>query len=331
MATSRRVTGHDVARRAGVTQSTVSLVLSGKAAGRVSTALQAKVRSAAKELDYEPLQSARALRSGRIEAIGLVVPDITNPFLGAVMHGAQQAAWSAGYAVVLIESGRQAAKRRRAVEALRGGLVSGLLLFGIAPDRGADLAPAILIEVRRRGIPSVIFDSAAGMRAVAAHLTEAGHRRVGYLGLADSRWAFERRYADLQQALADQPSLRLVRTVGAQELTIQAAQAAAVELLRGRGRPTAIVCGDDILAAGLYAAADALGLAVPADLSVIGYAGTIVGDALVPALTTVQAPAEELGARAVELMLAVLDGQDVPETTTVPVWLVKRASVACPG
>lgn len=326
-----RVTGHDVARRAGVTQSTVSLVLSGKAAGRVSNTLQDTVRRAAKELGYEPLQSARALRSGRTDAIGLVVPDITNPFLGSVMHGAQQAAWAAGHAAVLIESGRQVAQRRRAVEALRGGLVSALLLFGLAPERVSDLAPAVLIEVRRRGVPSVVLDSAAGMRDVAAHLAEHGHRRVGYLGLADHRWTFERRYTDFQRALAEIPGLRLVRTRVADDLSIEAGRRAGSTLLTGRGRPSAIVCADDILAAGLYAAAYDAGVQVPEDLSIIGYGGSIVGDALVPGLTTVHAPAELLGGRAVEVVLSLLARETVPEHTTLPVQLLARGSVARPA
>lgn len=118
------------------------------------------------------------------------------------------------------------------------------------------------------------------------------------------------------------------RVALADDLTIAAGRTAAADLLRGRDRPTAIVCGDDILAAGCYAAAYAAGLSIPTDVSVVGYAGTIVGDALVPGLTTVSAPADRLGAKAVELVLDQLAGTAVPDRTVVPVRLVERGSVA---
>jgi LacI family repressor for deo operon, udp, cdd, tsx, nupC, and nupG len=314
-----------------VTQSTVSLVLSGKAAGRVSTALQASVRQAAAELGYEPLESARALRSGRTDAIGLVVPDITNPFLGLVMHGAQQAAGDAGFAAVLMESGRGAADHRRAVQALRGGLVGGLLLFGIAPERGADLQGTVLIEVQRRGTPSVVLDSDAGMTAAVDLLVRTGHRALGYLGISDRRWSFERRQRQLSDAVQRHPGLRPPVVALADDLTIAAGAAAAAPMLRRRRRPTAVVCADDILAAGLYAAAADAGLAIPGDLSVVSYAGTIVGDALVPKVTTVRAPAAELGGRAARLLLDRLAGAPVPERTVVPVTLSERGSVCPPA
>ncbi len=314
-----------------MTQSTVSLVLSGKAAGRVSAALQAKVREAATELGYQPLESARALRSGRTDAIGLVVPDITNPFLGLVMHGAQQAAGAAGFAAVLMESGRGAADHRRAVQALRGGLVAGLLLFGIAPERGADLDGTVLIEVQRRGTPSIVLDSAAGMTGAADLLAQAGHRVIGYLGITDRRWSFEQRQRQLSVAVQRHPRLRPPIVGLAEDLTIAAATEAARQLLRRRRRPTAVVCADDILAAGVYAAAAEAGLAIPGDLSVVSYAGTIVGDALVPPVTTVLAPAGDLGGRAVQLLLDRLAGEPVPERSCVPVTLAERGSVAPPA
>jgi DNA-binding LacI/PurR family transcriptional regulator len=314
-----------------VTQSTVSLVLTGKGAGRVSTALQATVRQAAAELGYQPLESARALRSGRTEAIGLVVPDITNPFLGLVMHGAQQAAGAAGFAAVLMESGRGAADHRRAVQALRGGLVGGLLLFGIAPERGADLQGTVLIEVQRRGTPSVVLDSGAGMTAAVDLLVRAGHRAIGYLGITDRRWSFEHRQRQFSAAVQRHPGLRAPVVALAEDLTIAAGAAAAAPMLRRRRRPTAVVCADDILAAGVYAAAAGSALTIPGDLSVVSYAGTIVGDALVPHVTTVRAPAGDLGGRAVRLLLDRLAGEPVPERTVVPVTLSERGSVGPPA
>lgn len=327
-----RITSHHVAQRAGVAQSTVSLVLSGKSTGRVSEPLQARVRQAAAELGYRPSQSARALRSGRTRALGLLVPDVTNPFLGRVMHGAQQAAWATTFAAVLMESGRGAAHHRRAMDALQSGLVDGLLLFGIAPPPSYALPAnsAVLIEVVRRGLPSVVLDSRSGLRQVAEHLISFEHRRVAYLGLDELGWTFDRRRRDWSEAVGQIWGPGQLWAVGASDLTLAEATATALELLRPAARPSAVVCADDILAAGVYAAAAQLGLSIPRQLSVVGYGGTIVGEALQPALTTVLTPAEELGARAVQLLIEHLQGREIPQRTVMPVEFAQRASVSWP-
>lgn len=315
-----------------MTQSTVSLVLSGKSAGRISAPVQKRVRLAAVELGYRPSETARALRFGRTRAVGLLVPDIANPFLGLVMHGAQQAAWSAGFAALLMESGRGLAHRRRAMESLQGGLVDGLLLFGIAPiaTSGLALHSSVLIEMQRRGLPSVVLDSRSGMRMVAEHLRLHGHRRVTYLGLREHRWTFDRRSRDWSDASRDVIGSDRLPPAAAADLTVAEATRTALPLLRGRGRPTAVVCADDILAAGVYAAAAQLGVEIPRELSVVGYTGTVVGDALLPALTTVLTPAEDLGVRGVQILVEHLQGHEVPARTVLPVELAERASVSAP-
>src|SRR5687767_6920206 len=106
-----RVTSVDVARAAGVSQSTVSLVLSGKSAGRISAKTEEAVRQAAAELGYRPNMAARALRTGAARSVGLVVPDVTHPFFGLTMRGAQEAAYSAGYAVALVDVPRSEERR----------------------------------------------------------------------------------------------------------------------------------------------------------------------------------------------------------------------------
>src|SRR4051794_32441539 len=105
-----RVTSVDVARRVGVSQSTVSLVLSGKGRGRISARTEEAVRAAAAELGYRPNVAARTLRTGVARTVGLVVPDITNPFFGRVLRGAQRAAQRAGYTVVLVDLGNNRAR-----------------------------------------------------------------------------------------------------------------------------------------------------------------------------------------------------------------------------
>jgi DNA-binding LacI/PurR family transcriptional regulator len=314
---------------AGVNQSTVSLVLSGKAAGRVSVALQDRVRTAATQLRYQPSNSARALRSGQARAIGLLVPDITNPFVGLVMHGAQEAAWQQDLAVMLMESGDGHSRHRRALAAMHGGLVDGTLFFAAVPGSTprAELGPTVLIEVEKRGFPSVLLDSAQGMSDAVSFLLRLGHRRIAYLGVGSGRWTFERRKEQWRSEMRA-AGLNDLMVADAPSLTLDAARSTALQLLHNGGAPiTAIMCADDILASGALWAARELGLRVPDDLSLVGFAGTLVGQSMVPALTTVVAPAAELGASGVELLTAVIAGKKIAPRTVLPVRLEIRDSV----
>src|SRR5690606_16001602 len=145
LSTRSRATSVDVARRSGVSQSTVSLVLSGKHRGRVSERTAAAVRAAAEELGYRPNVAARALKTGASRTVALVVPDITNPFFGRMLRGAQLAAREAGYAIALVDTLNDPAWGERAVDLLRTGGADGLLLFETPPPLSPSV-PVVLIE-----------------------------------------------------------------------------------------------------------------------------------------------------------------------------------------
>src|SRR5919197_5941603 len=240
-----RVTSVDVARRAGVSQSTVSLVMSGKARGRVSSATEAAVRRAAVELGYRPNAAARALRTGAARSVALIVPDVTNPFFGHVMRGAQAAAWTAGYAVALVDTANDPAWELGSYEALRGGPVDGFLVFGIDPPkrrRGARGEKIVLMEDEAPGHPAVRLDSAAGTDAVMAHLLGLGHRRIGRVAAPFERHAFRDREERWRGALTDAGIDPDAMPHARSEINFEAAQAAALTLLRADDPPTAIFC-----------------------------------------------------------------------------------------
>src|SRR3954469_7306384 len=199
-----RVTSVDVARKAGVSQSTVSLVLSGKAAGRISARTEEAVKGVAKELSYRPNVVARALRTGVARSVALVVPDITNPFFGRVLRGAQRAAQSAGYTVVLVDIGNNRAWEAASLQALLAGPADGLLLFE------ADLPPgvsehAIQIEMAPGGLPVVRLDVEAGVDLALDHLLGLGHVRIGHLASAFPAPTFDLRRRRLCERLGGEP------------------------------------------------------------------------------------------------------------------------------
>ncbi len=325
-----KVTSIDVAKRAGVSQATVSLVFSGKASGRVSERTAEAVRQAARELGYRPNVAARALRSGAARVIGLLVPDSVHPFFGFVLRGAQRAAWDAGYAVALIDAGRGAAWEEGSAEALSHGPVDGFLIFGLDPPPAARDVPVVLVERAEPKMYSVRLDAEAGISAAIEHLAKLGHTRIGHLTGDYEQQTFDRRrsaWRKHMQAMGQDPDkLPSIPTM----LRVEAAIDAARELFEHPAKVTAVVCDDDIAAAGLYVAAREDGIRIPEDLSVVGFDDLEISRVLDPPLTTVRVDGEALGAAAIEILLARLEGRRAKRETILPVELVERASTAPP-
>jgi DNA-binding LacI/PurR family transcriptional regulator len=304
-----------------VSQSTVSLVLSGKGRGRISSRTEEAVRRAAEELGYMPNVAARALRTGSARTIGLVVPDVTHPFFGPVLRGAQEAAWREGYAVVLADAANDRQWELASLAALRALTVDGYLFFEVDPPPGEPLR-AVAIETLGAGMPVVRLDAGGGTRAALEHLRDLGHVRIGHLASEVDTDTFRLRLETFRDVLGE-TELRAVTA-----FTIDAAHAAARALLDRPDRPTAIFADDDILAAGVYLAARELGLGIPGELSVVGFDDLELARLLDPPLTTVAADAEALGAAAFEALLTTLSGGEAAAERVMPVELVVRGSTA---
>ena len=297
-------------------------MLSGKAAGRISARTEEAVKAAAKELGYRPNVAARALRTGVARTVALVVPDVTNPFFGRVLRGAQRAAQRAGYTVVLVDVGNDRAWEAASLEALLAGPADGLLLFEVDLPEGAT-EHAIGIETAPGALPVVRLDVEAGIDRALDHLTELGHERIGHVASSFDAPTFDLRRERLLARLGAEPP-----TVRA-PFTFAGAAEAAARLLE-EARLTAIVCDDDILAGGVYLAARERGVRIPADLSVVGFDDLDFARVLAPPLTTVAVDAEDLGATAFEALAADLRGEPVAAEQVMGVRLTVRESTAAP-
>ena len=323
------MTSVDVARRAGVSQSTVSLVFSGKGRGRVSEETQERVRRCARELGYRPNVAAQALRLGRSRAVALLVPDVTNPFFSRVLRGAQRAAQEAGYTVALVDTANDRRWEEQSFEALRAGPVDGYLLFEVsAPEAlGSDQA-VVLMEAEAPGRPSVRFDAEGGAAAAFEHLIQLGHRRIGHLAAAFDAPTFHLREAARIRVLSEAGLDPDTQPRALTPITIDDARDVAGAIL-DEG-PTAVFCDDDIIAAGLYLATRERGLRVPRDLSVIGFDDMDFASVLEPALTTVALDAELLGASGFELLEGRMAGRRTRRRLVPPAELLVRGSTAPP-
>ncbi|MFI0371492.1 LacI family DNA-binding transcriptional regulator [Actinomadura sp. 1N219] len=337
-----RPTSKDVAQEAGVSQSTVSLVLGGKWTGRVSPATARSVRSAAARLGYRPNQAARNLRLGTTRTVLLMVPTLTAPFFGPVYTGAARVASRHGFGVVVSTWPDDTADPERGAgqgadspfavpdEAIDGVLASSLAVEALGEFRQT---PAVMLDSGPAGpsghrLPTVDFGVADGMRDIVAHLTALGHRRVGHVAAGVDQWTFRARADALAGALGRVPGSALLRATCA--IDVGSAKDAAARLLDRADPPTALICDDDLIAAGAYKAARARGLDIPGDLSVTGFDDVLLATALEPELTTVRLPAEELGAQGMTALLDLLAGRR-PAPRVLPGQLIVRGSTTPPS
>ncbi|MEH0582096.1 MULTISPECIES: LacI family DNA-binding transcriptional regulator [Streptomyces] len=332
---STRPTSRDVAQAAGVSQAAVSLVLGDKWRGRVSETTAERVRHAARELGYRPNLAARNLRLGHTRTVLLVVPALTTEFFAGVYTGAARVAAEHGFGVVLYPSPEGVGPARdpfaSAQAALDGVLASSMAADALTAIRG-DQLPLVMLDsdpTGSLGAATVNLDIADGVRQVADHLLDLGHRHFLHLAADVPSWTFDIRARELTARIGAVTGTSL-RTAPA-PITIDAARTAAETALTTPGpRPTAIICDDDKLAAGVYKALRRLGLRVPDDMSVTGLDDLALATALDPELTTVRLDAELFGERGMKALLAVLDGR-TPDAGDIPVHLVVRASTAPPS
>lgn len=325
-------TGVDVARRAGVSQSTVSLVLNGKTAGRVSGRVQEAVLRAARELGYQPCLPARTLRLGRTHIAALIIPDVANPVFATVLQGAEQAARLHDYTVVQVSTGNDADWQQRIVHALATRAIDGFILFAVDLPAHTNLellrGNAVLVDGYSPEFPSLVLDIDDGTTAAMQHLLDLGHRRIAHLAAHLDVETFRVRQQVYERMLnvAGLP-VRPAYTVTCGIDPTEAWQAA-LDVLQCADPPTALFCDDDLIAAGAYKAARNLHLQVPDDLSIVGFCDGLVANVLDPPLTTVVVPALELGRRAMEWLLAGLETELAPSKEIVPLRFVVRASTA---
>ncbi|WP_211271018.1 LacI family DNA-binding transcriptional regulator [Streptomyces yerevanensis] len=342
----RRIGIKDVAAAAGVSTATVSHVLNRVEGKRISPETRQRVLRTAEELGYAPNGLAQALRTQRSRTIGFVGDEIaTTPHSGRLILGAQEAAAAEGLVLLLVNTGGDAELERASIEMLLQRQVDGVL-YAAMYHRVVDLpkslrsTPTVLLDARcdDPAVPSVVPDEVEGGYTAARELTERGHRRIGMtVGTADIP-ALHGRIEGYRKALAEvgvdyDPSLVAAEPDVPNDVV--SGYRAARRLLTADQRPTALFCFNDRMAAGAYRAAAELGLSIPGDLSVVGFDNEVlVAETLYPALTTVQLPHYEMGARALAQLLSLtktpgrLPGPDTQEMLSCP--LVVRASVASP-
>jgi LacI family transcriptional regulator len=322
------VTIHDVARRARVSPSTVSRALGSPEL--VNGATRERVLAAVRELGYEPSRAARSLITGRTGNIGIMVPDLGNPFFTGVLKGVQARARQAGLAVFVADSDEDPVAELALLRAMSRQVDGVLLCSPSIPDgQIVELATGtrlVLLNRRVRGIPAALMDSAGGMRQVVDHLVALGHRRCAYLNGPRGSWSNRERRRGLRAAARGRLDLvELGPFVPRYEGGLQAADLAVA------AGASAIMAYNDVMAMGVLTRLRDRGVAVPAEVSVTGFDDLMFAAGCAPPLTTVAMPLDAAGRLAVDMMLGAISGTaPAAGQRELPTSLIVRASTSPP-
>ncbi|MDY0908453.1 LacI family DNA-binding transcriptional regulator [Microbacterium sp. CFBP9034] len=327
----------DVAQRAGVSISTVSNALNRP--GLVSEQLAERVRTAAADLGYVPLQAARQLRVGRSGLLGMTVINIANPFFAELVSGAEEAATAGGYRVLVGNSDDDVAKEAGHLELFERVQVEGVLVspFGDATAPIERLRargiPVVLVDAvdDAGALPSVSFDDVAGGRLAADHLLQIGRRRIAFLGAREEVRQVRERLQGARLAVAAYPDARL-DVVWSTRTTPELGRNLGAEIAAAppASRPDGIVTTNDHLACGVVYGLVSNGVRVPEDIAVIGYDDIEFASVAAVPLTSVRQPARAMGRHAGELLLHQLDGGSTEPLGSVmfePELIVRASSV----
>lgn len=314
----RPVTLRDVAREVSMSPSTVSRALAGGAPVHPETL--ERIRDAAERLGYVGNASAHSLSTGRTGTIGLVVPDLRNPFFSEIAKGAQRRARAAGYAVFLTDTDHDPSLEIGAVEAMRGDVEGIILCAPEAPDDvlREQLAglPALVMFRRVGGVPALLADHGVGVQQAVEHLQAMGHTRIAHVAGPATSWdAAARRQAF--ESFCDGP------VVGPVQDRFEAGVAVADAVLSTGA--TAVITTSDLVALGVAARLYRRGVAVPEDFSLVGIDGIEMA-AMAPALSTVSVPRMSAAQRAVSLLNDLLRAPDSDSVTTLPTQFLLRES-----
>ncbi|MCT1550143.1 LacI family DNA-binding transcriptional regulator [Brevibacterium casei] len=330
---SRTITSFDVARLAGVSQSTVSRAL--RNLPNITPATREKVARAAAELNYVPHGSARSLSTRITSRVAIVSEELTNPFYPALVEPLRHYLNENGYRTMLVTDDEDDALT---ASNLTDGSCDGVIITTAA--RNSRLPDAL----RKAGLPFVLanrttdseteaacqFANEAGAAQVAELLAELGHDDIGLITGPERISTSIERERGLRTALEDHGRWLPGRVIRRGDFTAEAGFAGAIDLLDSPIRPTALVCGNDYIAMGALNAAKSLGLSVPDDLTVIGFDDVAMAAWDLVSLTTVRCDLAKLACDAVEMLLRLIDDRPVDTLRVTDVDLVLRGTHGTP-
>lgn len=323
----------DVAKLAGVSICTVSRTLAGK--DRIKAETREKVLNAVEELGYKPNYSARSLKTGTTDTIGLIVPDITNPYYPKITKSIEAFAEKKGYMILLCNANEDLNKEKRLVETLISRGVDGVIVLPcsryIDHFSKFDLA----------GIPYVFFnrsfpgelkcvptDNHYGAYIMTKHLLEHGHTNITASFLSFENQIYQERYEGTLEALSEYGLKSCAENFLFNVKSIEDSFNKMCKLLQSDNRPTALFASNDMLSLGAYSAANQCGLRIPQDFSIVGYDDIAMASIMMPPLTTFRQSEDEIAKVGVGYLQFLIEGESPKRIKRLRGEIVVRSSVS---
>jgi LacI family transcriptional regulator len=336
---SKRITMRQIAARARVSVGTVSHVINNTAG--VREPVKRRVLEAIERLGYQPSLLARGLRRNQTTIIGVIIPDISNPFFPLVVRGVEDIAYQNSYRLMLCNTDNDAQKEQVYFNELRAYRMAGLIVIPSADSRLVPLAggtggeiPVICLDRCPEGWKgdTVTLDNEEGAYQAIRYLLELGHSRIACIAGQLHVTSGVERLKGFKRALREAGITTALEYIQEGRFDRLSGYEKALMLLQFSPRPTAIFAANDLVALGVLAATRELGLRCPEDVSLVGFDDLELASFTNPALTTVAQPAYQMGARAAGLLFERLRGENIPtQHIVMKATLRVRDSTAAPG
>jgi LacI family transcriptional regulator len=334
----------DVARKAGVSISTVSRALNNNNTHRVNDKTREKVLHAARELGYSPSLLARALVTKKTNIIGILVPDFTDPYFGLILRGAEDEARDNGYIIIAGDTGRDPELELSYLRMLDRYRIDGVLFSGgglTNPSYRKDLQDCVA-SMQQTGtvfvslaqpsfsLPEVNIDNVAAMRQLVAYLVGLGHRRIAFISGSPEVTTSQQREQGYRQELLAKGLEAPPDYIFPGNYTYEGGIRAAERLSQLDPRPSAIVAVSDATAIGCLVALQRRGIKTPEEISIAGFNNVTAAEYVEPALTTIAVPMYQFGQIGMRQLLRGLQGEVIEPFHKLPHELVIRRSTAPP-
>ena len=323
----------DVAQKAKVSIATVSRVVN-NSSHKVNSTTRKKVLRAVRDLDYRPNALAKGLLMKKTMTIGIIIPDISNPYYAEIVRGIQDMADQFGYAIILLNTDRNQDRIIKHIYFLREKSADGIIFSG-----GIIHGEKVLLslkELRERVVvigrhkvdfSAVMIDNTGGATKATAHLIGFNHRRIGFIGGPDKSTSATDRLSGFKNALIQSHYSVDKNLIKKGDLTPRSGYLLARELIQ-KERPTAIFAANDQMAFGAIRAAKEFGLRVPNDLSVVGFDNIPFSSYFDPSLTTIEIPMYHIGAAAMEMLVNLISEKNAEKFRWFDTKLLIRDSTA---
>ncbi len=299
---------YDIAKLAGVSIATVSKVFNGK--GRISESTRQRILRISEEINYQPNMLASALTGKKTYTIGLLIPDLVNPFFAELARHVEDRSHELGFNLVICNTDNNADKENKYIQLLRQKSADGIIVAtgvrneALLKELIEQHMPVALIarEQSTLAASSVVVDDYAGGYSAAAYLAEGGHKRIAVLAESLTVSSSKERIRGYRQALGEAGIRYDSSLIYVSDFSVQGGKQMALQALAAHPRPSAIFACNDILAIGAMQAARELGIRIPQELSVVGFDNTILASMTDPPMSTVAQPIQQMGHQVVDLI-----------------------------